>query len=211
MKMLAEKPFYEILDVIASSSPAPGGGSVAAMGAAASCALIMMYCRLTIGKERYKESEGLMQKSLESACSTKTILIDLMDDDAKAFNSLMSAYRIPKDDADRATKIEEAVKYAIEIPLKVAEESSRLIDMVCEIIDHGNRNAITDIGVAALFADASLRSAILNIEINLLSVKDQKYKGDVETRVSELEKNRTKVHGLVGHIYETAFKKPLAG
>lgn len=177
----------------ASSSPAPGGGSVAALNAASSAALIAMVADLTIGKEKYKASEEEMKDIAAKAGALKDQFLSLIDEDSNAFNKIMAAFKLPKDTDEakkaRAVAIQEATKGAALVPFKVGETANTLFALAEAVILRGNPNAITDGAVAAMNARAAVRGAFLNVKINLGSIKDQAFVDDLKAKMAVIEKD----------------------
>lgn len=180
----------QFVDDVSSKKPAPGGGSVSAVGGAFAAALGAMVANLSIGKEKYQEAEFELIEALNSLEAIKMRLKGYVDEDTNAFNTLMKAFRIPKDDEEyRKKKIQDASKYATQIPLDVALDSFEALAHIKVVAEKGNKNAITDAGVAALFAEAAVRGALLNVKINLLSIKDDAFKELVSSKMQQLETN----------------------
>ena len=177
----------------ASSSPAPGGGSVAALNAASSAALIAMVADLTIGKEKYKASEEEMKDIAAKAGALKDQFLSLIDEDSNAFNKIMAAFKLPKDTDEakkaRSAAIQEATKGAALVPFKVGETASTLFALAEAVILRGNPNAVTDGAVAAMNARAAVRGAFLNVKINLGSIKDQVFVDDLKAKMAVIEKD----------------------
>lgn len=188
-------------DDLASNKPAPGGGSVAALGGSLAAALTTMVSNLTIGKKKYAEVEEQMKPVRDEATAIYKNLLELVDEDTLAFNQVMNAYSTPKDDPNRGAKIQKAMIYAAEVPLLVAKNVFDLMDLTFLVVEKGNKNAITDAGVAALFAEAAIRGALYNVRINLLSIKDDEVKNRM-TKVlkriyDELDEKKKKILDLV--------------
>lgn len=185
--MLDEKTVREFINELGSNSPAPGGGSVAALGASLASALGAMVFSLTVGKKVYNEysieEKMKVDKSLEQCLKYNDKFLELMNKDTEVFLILMSAFKLPKETVDekstRSAKIQEGYQKALEIPLSVAEESYKIYEYVKIAAELGNKNAISDAGVSALMLQASIESAILNVKINLSSIKDQTYKAEI--------------------------------
>lgn len=177
----------------ASSSPAPGGGSVAALNAASSAALIAMVADLTIGKEKYKASEEEMKDIAAKAGALKDQFLSLIDEDSNAFNKIMAAFKLPKDTDEakkaRSAAIQEATKGAALVPFKVGETANTLFALAEAVILRGNPNAVTDGAVAAMNARAAVRGAFLNVKINLGSIKDQVFVDDLKAKMAVIEKD----------------------
>jgi len=194
--MLDQKTVREFINELGSNSPAPGGGSVAALGASLATALGAMVFNLTVGKKAYNEYSNedkmLVDKNLEKCLELEDNFLDLMNKDTEAFLVLMSAFKLPKETEDekkvRSLKIKEGNQVALEIPLTVAQEAYKIYEYVKVAATLGNKNAISDAGVSALMLQASIESAILNVKINLSSVKDETYKEEIKSICEELIK-----------------------
>ena len=175
----------------ASSSPAPGGGSIAALNAASSAALITMVANLTLGKEQYAAVEGDMKEVAAKAGALKDDFLALIDEDSNAFNKIMAAFKLPKDTDEakkaRSAAIQDATKGAALVPFKVGQKANELFALAEEVITKGNQNAITDGAVAAMNARAAVRGAFLNVKINLGSIKDGLFVEDLQKKMAEIE------------------------
>ncbi|WP_281697847.1 cyclodeaminase/cyclohydrolase family protein [Acidaminococcus massiliensis] len=175
----------------ASSSPAPGGGSIAALNAASSAALITMVANLTLGKEKYAAVEGDMKEVAAKAGALKDDFLALIDEDSNAFNKIMAAFKLPKDTDEakkaRSAAIQDATKGAALVPFKVGQKANELFALAEEVITKGNQNAITDGAVAAMNARAAVRGAFLNVKINLGSIKDGLFVEDLQKKMAEIE------------------------
>lgn len=175
----------------ASSSPAPGGGSIAALNAASSAALITMVANLTLGKEKYAAVEGDMKEVAAKAGALKDDFLALIDEDSNAFNKIMAAFKLPKDTYEakkaRSAAIQDATKGAALVPFKVGQKANELFALAEEVITKGNQNAITDGAVAAMNARAAVRGAFLNVKINLGSIKDGLFVEDLQKKMAEIE------------------------
>jgi formiminotetrahydrofolate cyclodeaminase len=177
--MIIEQPVTQFLDELASSAATPGGGSGAAIMGALGAALVSMVCNLTIGKKNYAEVEPEMRAVLHDAEALRQRLADMVADDIAAFNGLMAAYGLPKQTDDekaaRGAAIQHALRAATEAPLACARACAEVIKLSMRAAEVGNRNVISDAGVGALAAQAALRSAALNVDINVPSLQDQAF------------------------------------
>ena len=175
----------------ASSSPAPGGGSIAALNAASSAALIAMVAQLTLGKEKYAASQEEMKEVAEKAGALKDQFLAFIDEDSNAFNKIMAAFKMPKDTDEakkaRSAAIQDATKGAALVPFKVGQKANELFALAEAVILRGNPNAVTDGAVAAMNARAAVRGAFLNVKINLGSIKDALFVEDLKKRMAEIE------------------------
>ena len=155
-----------------------------AMGAA----LVSMVCNLTIGKKNYLEVEDEMKAVLHEAEILRTRLTNMIAEDIAAFDMLMAAYGLPKETDDqkaaRSAAIQAGLKQATEVPLACARVCAEVIALSHRAAEKGNLNVISDAGVAALAAQAALRSAALNVYINAPGIKDREF---AEARVAEIE------------------------
>jgi formiminotetrahydrofolate cyclodeaminase len=177
--MIIEQPVTQFLDELASSAATPGGGSGAAIMGALGAALVSMVCNLTIGKKNYAEVEPEMRSVLHDAEALRQRLADMVAEDIAAFNGLMAAYGLPKQTDDekaaRGAAIQHALRAATEAPLACARACAEVIKLSMRAAEVGNRNVISDAGVGALAAQAALRSAALNVDINVPSLQDQAF------------------------------------
>jgi formiminotetrahydrofolate cyclodeaminase len=164
------------LSELASSSPVPGGGSVAGFEIAMGAALLVMVSDLTLGREKYAEVESQVTRIRALAESHQATARSLVDADAAAFGRVASAIKLPRgtDDekAARRDAVQQALKGAVEPPLESMKSAHALMTLAVELAPIGNANAISDVGSAALALDAGYYAAKLNVEINLASIKD---------------------------------------
>jgi len=174
--MLTEKTVTQFLDELASNSPAPGGGSVAALAGAAGAALASMVCNLTIGKKKYVDVQAEMTAVLQQTEKLRKELALLIDKDTEAFNVVMAAFGLPKateqEQAARTAAIQEATKSATLIPLQVMKTCEQSLHQALIVAQKGNKNSASDAGVAALMLQAGCAGAALNVRINLGSLQD---------------------------------------
>ena len=179
--MPTKKTLNAFLDELASSSPAPGGGSVAALSGALGAALTSMVCNLTVGKKKYAAVEDEMKKILAQAEEMRGLFTSLIDKDTAAFNKVMEAYSLPKDTdpqkALRTAAIREATKEATMVPLEVMKHCIDALALAQQVAASGNVNSVSDAGVSALMLYAAVESAALNVRINLNSLGDSEFVG----------------------------------
>ena len=169
----------KFIDDVASSSPAPGGGSVAAAAGALASALSSMVCRLTIGKKKFKEVEEELKEVLEKAEKTRRQMQEFIVKDAESFDKVMDAFKLPKYTEEEIQKrniaIQEATKGAIVVPLQVMEAGVEALELSQIVVEKGNPNMVSDAGVSALMAKSAVEGAYLNIRININSIEDQTF------------------------------------
>jgi len=197
-----KETFY---DEVASSSPAPGGGSVAAAAGALAAALASMVSRLTVSKKQYASVKMEMSEVRDKGDALRAELTTLIDTDKEAFNKVMEAFKLPKgSDEETATRdkaIEEANKEAALVPLTVMKKSLEVLKLAQIVADKGNENSITDAGVAGLMGMAAVDGAGYNVRINLTSVNDSEFvdklKMEVETITREAQQIAKAIRGMV--------------
>ena len=185
--IFGDERIKDFLEKVASSSPTPGGGTAAALVGSLASALAEMVCNLTIGKEKYRDVEDEMVQEMEKCMEYRKKLMMLMDDDALAFNKVMEAFRIPKEEEGRKEAIQEAYKEAASIPLTTSEYCLRVIKSARKIAEKGNKNSITDAASAITLANAAFRSAIFNVKINLSGIKDKGFVEQMSKKISAME------------------------
>lgn len=186
--MANKKTLAGFLDDVASSSPAPGGGSVAALSGAIGAALTSMVCNLTIGKKKYADVEEDMKKILKSSEELRARFTLLIDKDADAFNKVMEAFSLPKEnDAQRALReaaVTAATKEATMVPLEVMKHCIDALALCQDVAANGNKNSVSDAGVSAFMLHAACEAAALNVKINLKGLNDMEF---VNWKTDEVE------------------------
>jgi len=193
-KLFIDKSLKQYALDTKSSDPTPGGGSVSAYVGTLSSALTSMVGGLTFSKKNYSElSEDVRIKMESNAKELEQLFEDLANDvdkDTNAFDKVMEAFKMPKDTDEekrsRSQAIQEGYKVALEVPLKCAEKCHRVLELQDVFARYGNVNAVTDIGVGILLAYSGLEGALLNVTINLGSIKDEEYKQVISQKVSRL-------------------------
>jgi len=191
----------EFCDELASESPAPGGGSVAALAGALAACLTSMVSRLTIGKKKYADVEDDMKAVLECADRARAGLLKLVDEDTAAYSAVMAAYKLPRetpeDVAARDKAIQDATRTAIAVPLEVAKQAAAVLDLALTAVEKGNVNAASDAGVAGLLAHAAVQGALLNVRINLGAVTDKSVAAETKKVAAKIQ---TRAAGLSAKI-----------
>ncbi len=187
---LMSKTANGFVDELSSNSPAPGGGSVAALAGGLGAALVSMVSALTHEKKGFEGLKDEMDTIGNIALEIKDRLSFLVDEDTHAFNALMDANRLSanseEEKASKRKAILTANKYAIEVPLEVAKLSLSVLEIADELVKKGNPNSISDVGVAGEAALAAVRGACLNVLINLPGVNDKRYTNRKKKRVDGL-------------------------
>ncbi|MCX7828306.1 MAG: cyclodeaminase/cyclohydrolase family protein [Thermanaerothrix sp.] len=186
---LQDMTVKSFVEELASDSPAPGGGSVAAICGALGGALATMVARLTVGKERYRDSWDAMEKVISDGLELNRKFLDLMEEDTESFNQFMAARKMPKDTDQektaRALAIAEASKKTAMVPLATLKTCEALMDTAFKAAESGNPNAVTDAGTAALLAQAAAKAAAYNVFVNLPGIEDQDFVKQCEDQVRE--------------------------
>ncbi len=163
----------------AGQEPVPGGGSISALNGSIAAALAEMVANLTIGKKKYVEVEAEMQTiAAQAAAIQKELVLDI-DRDSDAYNKVFAAFKLPKETDDekavRSAQIQEMTKYAASVPMEVARRVHSLLPLIEAVVAKGNQNAITDCCVAMMCARTAIIGALLNVRINLTSIKDEDF------------------------------------
>ena len=173
------------------SDPVPGGGSISALCGALSAALAEMVTGLTIGRKKYVEVEEEMKALAPKMAEAQVKFLQFIDDDADAYNVVFDAFKLPKETDEekalRSNAIQEATLKAALVPLEVAKTAVEIMDAIAVIAAKGNQNAITDACVAMMCARTATFGALLNVRINLSSLKDA-------DKVAELTLQCDKLH-----------------
>ncbi len=189
------------IDQVASSSPAPGGGSVSAACGALAGALSSMVCRLTIGKKRFKEVEDELKGILEKAEEIRKQMEEFIVKDAESFDKVMDAFKLPKytdeEKEKRNQAIQEATKGAISVPLQVMEKGLLAMKLSQIVVEKGNPNMISDAGVSALTARTAVEGAYLNVRINLNSIENQDFVTSTKEKADAVRKEALLLSGEI--------------
>ncbi|HFD39832.1 MAG TPA: methenyltetrahydrofolate cyclohydrolase [Anaerolineae bacterium] len=198
---LTDKPVTNFLDELASNTPAPGGGSVAALSGALGAALVSMVCNLTLGKKGYDDVQADIQALLEQSEALRAELTDLLEADVAAYSGYSQAVKMPRgteeEKAARKEAMQAALKTATDVPLQIAEAAAKVMDLCMPAAEKGNKWAVSDAGVAVLVAEAALRSSALNVLINLGSLKDEEFVADRRASLEKLLEGRAAMRDQV--------------
>jgi len=189
-KSLVKMRLREFCNEILSDSPAPGGGSVAALMGALGVSLGGMVANLSAGKRGWDDKLKYFSDWAVKAQQLKDELLFLVDEDTAAFSKVMDAFALPKESAEekaaRSATIQAANKYAAEIPLRVMETASKSYPLLAEMAEQGNPASISDVGVGLLATHACISGAALNVRINLAGLKDEKVKSAHQEKVRKI-------------------------
>jgi glutamate formiminotransferase/formiminotetrahydrofolate cyclodeaminase len=169
----------DFADETASDSPAPGGGSISAYMGVLGVSLGTMVANLSAGKRGWEDQLDFFSEMAEKGQALKTKLLHLVDEDTAAFNKIIDAVRMPKstdkEKKDRSIAMDEATKYAINIPMEIMRTSLSSYDFLMAMGQKGNPNSVSDAGVGALACRAAVHGAYLNVKINCADFKDEKF------------------------------------
>jgi formiminotetrahydrofolate cyclodeaminase len=185
-RSLYELPFSLIVDKASSKSHVPGGGSVSAMSAVLGASMASMVANLTLGKSGYEGCQEELRAFLVQLAEGIERVKALTIEDMVAFDSLLSAYRLPKQSQgqseERSRAIQEGTKLAATIPLKIAEEATHILELNLRVSLIGNLSALSDSAVAAIILEAAARASMLSVNVNLASIKDPELKAAFESK-----------------------------
>ena len=191
MTDLKDLSVEQFVAVTASDAPAPGGGSVSALAAGLGAALAEMVANLTIGKEKYVDVDSQMRQAAQQAAQLRTELTAAIQKDTESFTAYMTALKLPKDTeeqkAARRQAMQDGLKEAAIVPLEVAKTAVKIFPVAKLVVEKGNPNAVTDGLVAAMMARSAVLGALLNVKINLGSIKDETFVADLAAQVKQLE------------------------
>jgi len=181
----------QFLEKTAANEAVPGGGSSAALNAAIAAALAEMVANLTIGRKKYAAVEERMKHIAAEMSANRAHLVNDIDRDADAYRLVMNAYRMPKETEAEMTlrneKIEEASKIASLVPMEVAERATNLLDAMIELLETGNRNAVTDGLVGLMTCRTAIMGALLNVRTNLGGIHDKAFVAEMIAKCDKME------------------------
>lgn len=210
--MLSEKSSNKLIsmnlsdfaDETASESPAPGGGSISAYVGSLGISLATMVANLSSHKQGWDDRWEEFSKWAEKGQKIKNELLKLVDEDTNAFNKIMNAFGLPKSSDEeksiRKKAIQEATKYAIEIPFKVMQLSHQSMEIIKAMAEHGNPNSVSDAGVGALCAKAAVMGAFMNVRINASGYDDKDYVGDILEKGKSIETDTIRMENDILNI-----------
>jgi len=208
---LVGRSLREFVNELSMDSPAPGGGSVAALCGALSAGLSSMVANLTVGKKGYENVSRLMVETAVRAQELKDECLRIVDEDTASFNAVMDAFRLPKgteaQKAERDAAVEAATKEATRVPFRLLGISAELIKLARTAARRGNKNSLSDAGVAALAARTAAEGAAYNVRINLSGLKDEAFKEAMLRDSTELRRSVARLAGGVDRLIEKELKK----
>ena len=190
----------------ASKEPTPGGGAIAALTAATGAALAEMVANLTFGKKGYEAVQTEMEELQAKAEAIRKRMLELSQADADVFNIFMNALGLPKntdeEKAARTAAIQQAYKDAAMVPFEIGELANQIFDLAELASRKGNQNLITDGIIAAINARAAVKSAFLNVRINLSGIKDESFVAELTSKMYAIEKDLDVKESSIIGLYE---------
>ncbi len=212
MTDLMKLSLKEYLDNASDKEPNPGGGSVAAYVGGLGTALANMVLNLSYGKKAYEALDQNIKDELEELKEEYFEIIKELEvyvnEDAKSFNKVLDAFKLPKETEEekeaRSNAIQEGYKYALEVPLNTARLANRALNKLDLFVEHGTVSAITDVGCAILFLASAIEAALFNVIINLKSIKDEEFAKQTEKEVHDLIAN---AHKLRDEYLERTYRR----
>jgi glutamate formiminotransferase/formiminotetrahydrofolate cyclodeaminase len=205
-KSLLKMNLRQFCNETLSDSPAPGGGSVAALMGALGASLGGMVANLSAGKRGWDDKLKYFSHWAVKAQQLKDELLFLVDEDTAAFNRVMVAFALPKESAEekaaRTAAVQSANKYAAEIPLRVMETAAKSYPLLAEMAENGNPASISDVGVGLLAVRACIGGAAMNVRINLAGLKDEKFKSTLLKRIQQIGAESDSRFKEINHLVE---------
>ena len=189
--MLTELTIKDFISKVISNDPVPGGGSVSALNGALAAALSAMVANLTVGRKKYVEVNDLMQELSTRFEKLSHKLIEDVDRDSNAYNRVFAAFKLPKETEEekqiRSEAIQQETKYAAQVPMEVARAVYEVLPQIDAIAQKGNSNAVTDACVSMMCARTAILGALLNVRINLTSIKDEAFVNALREEADTIE------------------------
>ena len=203
---LVEQRVIDFVAATASKEPTPGGGAIAASTAATGAALAEMVANLTFGKKGYEAVQPEMEELQAKAEAIRKRMLELSQADADVFNIFMNALGLPKntdeEKAARTAAIQQAYKDAAMVPFEIGELANQIFDLAELASRKGNQNLITDGIIAAINARAAVKSAFLNVRINLSGIKDESFVAELTSKMYAIEKDLDVKESSIIGLYE---------
>ena len=203
---LVEQRVIDFVAATASKEPTPGGGAIAALTAATGAALAEMVANLTFGKKGYEAVQTEMEELQAKAEAIRKRMLELSQADADVFNIFMNALGLPKntdeEKAARTVAIQQAYKDAAMVPFEIGELANQIFDLAELASRKGNQNLITDGIIAAINARAAVKSAFLNVRINLSGIKDESFVAELTSKMYAIEKDLDVKESSIIGLYE---------
>lgn len=190
-------PVNKYLDDLAAKLPAPGGGSASALAGAAGAALFCMVANFTAGNEKYGDVQEEIIGILKKLETIKKRLAELVDEDVLLYSEVSKAYKFAKNTEEekkaRSEAIQEAVKNALQVPIEILTNCAKAMSVAERLLEIGNKNLSSDIGVGVRLLEAGFYGGVINVDINLALIKDERF---VEKRRNEVNELKIKIDGI---------------
>lgn len=195
----------EFLQKANSPVPVPGGGSVAAVTGALASSMGQMVLNLTIGKEKYKQFEADCKLHLASLEKAQKMMLQLMDEDIAAFGGYSEVRKLAKEDPTRPAKMAEAIQVCVTVPLEICAVALVMLDDMDAVKDKANLFLLSDLGVAAVLAAATVKAAAFNVRANLSSIKDAAEVAKLKEQIKHDENKAQQTLGSIEKFLATKF------
>ena len=214
--MFIKKSINSYLQELSSKKPIPGGGSVCALSGALGAGLLLMVVNFTLNKEAYKRYFHELSAILKRLNAVEENFKKLVDRDSQAYLLIVKAYRLPKDtrlkETFRRKKIQAALKKSTAVTFEIIKHSASAMKFSRRLLDIGNKNLISDVGVGACMLESAIKGALLNVEINLAGIKDERFKEGISAKANSLVNEARKIAHFVinqtsGRIINPDFAK----
>lgn len=203
--MIAQTTLSDYLASLASNSATPGGGAAAGVAGAQGAALIAMVCRLT------RDQNEAVTRILAAADRARDKFMKLADEDMQCFDEVMNVYKLKassvEEKAEKDQRVQQALKEAADVPARMIDETIPLIPLTAELIETGNRNLITDVGIAASLFDCVLASSKLNLLVNIRSINDTQFINKFDDRIASTVEMISQIRAINDQI-EAILKQP---
>jgi formiminotetrahydrofolate cyclodeaminase len=188
-------------ELVAASTPTPGGGSVAAFSGVLAASLGRMMCNLTLGKAKFAAVETRVTEIRGELERLGARLRQLISDDAASFEAVLAAYRLPKETdeekAERKRQVEDATRRSIDVPLETAQVATEVQKLLGELSGIGNPNAFSDLAVGSQLADTAVRGAHYNIGVNLKSLSDRAAADRIGDKIANLVSESGRINARI--------------
>ncbi|HHT9134488.1 MAG TPA: cyclodeaminase/cyclohydrolase family protein [Candidatus Avalokitesvara rifleensis] len=209
--MYCKEPLEKYLNDAAAGTPTPGGGSVSALVSALGTTMASMSVNMTVGRPKFEEVEALLKDKGKKFEQARIEFLELMHKDMEVYQGVLDAYKLPKvkpDEKERRTEaIQNALKGAMGVPLRLLRRSLAVLEDLAQIVDKVNPNLIGDIAVAAVLAQAGLRGGWINVHANLVYIKDEGLNKKTRTEVDHAVKRAEALFKDIMAKVEGAFTK----
>ncbi len=209
--MYCKEPLEKYLNDAASGNPTPGGGSVSALAGALGTTMANMSINMTVGREKFKDVEDLLQIKGKQFEQARTELLELVHKDMEAYQGVMDSYKLPKSNDEEKKKrtdaLQVAMKGAMDVPLRLLRRSLAMLEDLAKIVDKVNPNLIGDIAVAAVLSQAALRGGKINVLANLIYIKDEELNNTTRAELGQsVDRADALFNEIMGKV-EAAFTK----